>query len=453
MGTTEVAITLPRPARSFGSGALRSLSGFAVVLALGTVLLMVPAATADGETTVVEALYTAVSAVCVTGHVIYDTQAHWSLMGEIVILVLIQVGGLGYMMGTTVILWAMGRQLGLRDRQLLRLYYGAPSLGETLSFARTIGLYTLAFEATGAIVLFGVFLGEGRGITESAWWAVFHSVSAFNNAGFHITGVDLVPYRDNPVVLVTVALLVIFGGLGAIPVLAFTRNWSWAPLPLDAKLIFLTTGVLLALGTAAYLILEWRNDETLGTVDPLYRPLLAFFQSAMPRTAGFSAIPVVELEDETKFLTIALMFIGGAAGSTAGGVKVGTFALLFFAILATFRGRDEATVLRRQIPERIIRQAIVIALSAIAVVFGFTFTLTLVSDEASFIDVMFDGVSALATVGLSTGPASRGSDLVHLVYIAAMLIGRFGPLALVLEMNRQRKRSTYRTPEDSIRLG
>jgi trk system potassium uptake protein TrkH len=164
-------------------------------------------------------------------------------------------------------------------------------------------------------------------------------------------------------------------------------------------------------------------------------------------------VPIAELEDHTKFLTIALMFVGGAAGSTAGGIKVGTFSLLFVAMLATFRGRDEATVLRRQIPERIIRQAIVIALSGIAVVFGFTFTITLASEGEEFMNVFFDTVSALGTVGLSTGPASRGGDLVHLLYIAAMLVGRFGPLVLVLEMNRQRKRSTFHVPEDSIRLG
>jgi trk system potassium uptake protein TrkH len=454
MGTREIQIQTVAPARSLGSGTLRSLSGFAVLLAVGTLLLMVPAATVEGRSTEpIEALFTAVSAMCVTGHVIHETQLHWSFFGEVVILLLIQIGGLGYMMGTTVLLWALGRQMGMRDRQLLRLYYGAPSMGETLSFARTIGLYTLAIEGMGAIVLFFVFLGDGREIQESLWWSVFHSVSAFNNAGFSITGADIVPYREDPVVLLTLSFLVILGGLGAVPVLALARRRSWDRLPLDNKLIFLMTGILLAGGMAAYLALEWRNAATLGTVDAAHRPLLAFFQATMPRTAGFSAVPVIDLNDETKFLTIALMFIGGAAGSTAGGVKVGTFALLFVAILATFRGRDEAIILRRKIPERIIRQSIVIALSAIAVVVGFTFSIVLASGDEEFLDVMFDTVSALGTVGLITGPASRGSDLVHLLYILAMLVGRFGPLVLVLEMNKLRRRSTFKAPEDSIRLG
>ncbi len=454
MGTTEITIRELRPSRAIGSGSLRSLSGFAIALAVGTGLLMLPAAAESGESTsLVEALFTATSALCVTGHVVFDTQGHFTAFGEVIILLLIQVGGLGYMLGTTVILWALGRQMGMRDRQLLRLYYGAPSMGETLSFARTIALYTFAFESVGALILWGRFLADGRPVGEAAWWGVFHSVSAFNNAGFSVTGNDLVPYQSDYVALSTVAVLVIFGGLGAIPVLALAKGRSWRRLPLDNKLIFLTTGALLVGGTVVIGALEWTNEATIGAVGEGNRGFLAFFQAVMPRTAGFSAVPVDMLHDETKFVTIALMFIGGAAGSTAGGVKVGTFSLLLVAMLATFRGRDEAIILRRQIPERVIRQALVIALGGIAIVFAFTLALTIAADGETFLDVMFDTVSALGTVGLSAGPTARGNLGVEILTILAMLMGRFGPLVIVLEMNRQRKKSTYRAPEDSIRLG
>ncbi|MCA9830690.1 MAG: potassium transporter TrkG [Dehalococcoidia bacterium] len=454
MGTTEIIVRELRPSRAIGSGSLRSLSGFAIALAVGTGLLMLPTAAAAGRTTTfIEALFTATSALCVTGHVVFDTQAHFSGLGEVIILLLIQVGGLGYMLGTTVILWAMGRQMGMRDRELLRLYYGAPSMTETLSFARTIALYTFAFEGVGALILWGRFLADGRPVGEAAWWGVFHSVSAFNNAGFSVTGNDMVPYQTDYVALSTIAILVIFGGLGAIPVLTLMRHRSWRRLPLDNKLIFMTTSALIVGGTLVFGALEWTNQATIGAVDPGHRGFLAFFQAVMPRTAGFSAVPIDMLHDETKFFTIALMFIGGAAGSTAGGVKVGTFSLLLVAMLATFRGRDEAIVLRRQIPDRVIRQALVIALGGIAVVFAFSMALTIASDGETFIDVMFDTVSALGTVGLSTGPTARGNTGVEVLTILAMLVGRFGPLVIVLEMNRQRRKSTYRAPEDSIRLG
>lgn len=453
-GQAEIRLATLAPARVFGSGTFRALSGFAILLVAGTLLLMIPAATAEGrETSPVEAFYTAVSAICVTGHVIHETQLHWTRAGEAIILLLVQLGGLGYMMGTTVLLWALGRQMGMRDRQLLLLYYGAPSIGETLGFARAIGLYTLAIEATGAVVLFSVFLADGHSLSESTWWAVFHSVSAFNNAGFSITGADIAPYREDPVVLLTLVCLVILGATGAIPVLTIARLRSWDRLPLDTKLIVAAMSALLLIGTVAFLLLEWGNEATLGSVDSAHRPLLALFHATMPRSAGFSAFPVVDLNDESKLLTIVLMFIGGAAGSTAGGVKVGTFSLLLVAMLATFRGNDDAVILRRRISPRTIRQATVIALSAIATVFGFTLTLVTLSNESEFLDVLFDTVSALATAGLATGPASRGGDAVNLVYIAAMLIGRFGTLVLALEMNRLRKRSIYRVPEDSIRLG
>lgn len=442
-----------RRLRGPGSGISQIIGGFGIVLATGFLLLMLPLSSETGEWAhPKDALFTAVSAICVTGLVVHDTQAHWSAFGEGVVLLLIQVGGLGYMLGTTVVLWAFGRQLGLRDRNMLRLYYGAPSMKETLSFARGVGLFTLTFEGLGAAILAGAFLVEGHDPGEAAWWGVFHAVSAFNNAGFNVTGADMLPFSGNPVILLTLTALIVAGGLGFLPLATLKNRRSFRRLPLDSKLIFATTGVLLVVGTLFLGVFEWRNEGTLGAMPAEDRPAVALFHSANARTAGFSAFDVGALHDESKVSTIGLMFVGGAAGSTAGGLKVGAFAMLFAVMLTTLRGRDEVSIFRRQIPAAIVRQATTLALYFVALVFGFSLALTLTSEQ-TFIDTVFEAMSALGTVGFSAaGTPLFGTDG-HIVLIAAMLFGRFSPLMLVLYMSQPRRKLTYHHPSDSVRLG
>ncbi len=262
-----------RKFRGPGSGISQIMAGFGMVLGAGFLLLMLPLASESGDwANPKDALFTAVSAICVTGLVLHDTQAHWSTFGEVVILLLIQVGGLGYMLGTTVVLWAFGRQLGLRDHNMLRLYYGAPSMRETLSFARGVGLFTLMFESAGASVLSIAFLVDGHGTGEAIWWGVFHAVSGFNNAGFNVTGADMVPFAGNPVVLLTLTVLIVAGGLGFLPLATLKNRRSFRRLPLDSKLIFVTTGALLLAGTLFVCAFEWGNNETLGAIPQGNRP-------------------------------------------------------------------------------------------------------------------------------------------------------------------------------------
>lgn len=442
-----------RPFKGPGSGISQILAGFGIVLAAGFLLLMLPVASESREwSNPKDALFTAVSAICVTGLVVHDTEAHWSAFGEAVILGLIQIGGLGYMLGTTVVLWAFGRQLGLRDRNMLRLYYGAPTMAETLSFVRGIGLFTLGFEAAGAAVLTGAFLVDGHEPGEALWWGVFHAVSGFNNAGFNITGADMVPFAGNPVVLLTLTTLIVAGGLGFLPLAALKRRRSLRRLPLDSKLIFVTTAGLLVAGTLFIGAFEWRNERTLGAIPVEDRPVVALFHSANARTAGFSALDVGALEDQSKVSTIGLMFVGGAAGSTAGGLKVGAFAMLFAVMIATLRGRDEVSVFRRQIPTAIIHQATTLALYFVALVFGFSLALTMTSGQ-DFLDTIFEAMSALGTVGFSAAGTPVFGGTGHLVLIVAMLVGRFSPLMLVLYMSQPRRKLMYHHPADSVRLG
>lgn len=443
----------PRRAATLGSGSLRVLLGFGTLLAIGTVLLVLPAAAEDGTATnPLDALFTAVSAMCVTGLVVFDTQQHWSLFGEIVIAVLMQIGGLGYMMGATLIFWVFGRRMGLRDQHLLRLYYGAPSVSEALGFMKTVALYAALFQVLGAVLLWIAFSRTGVGADTSIWWGIFHSISSFNNAGFNVTGTDLVPWANDPFLLLTVAILIIAGGLGSVPVVMLLSRRSPARLPLDTRLILLTTLALLLIGTVYLAAAEWTNEATFERVNPFHRVVLAFFQSATPRTAGFSAVDTGAMTDQAKFLQVGLMFVGGSAGSAAGGLKVGTFSVLLLAMLATFRGRSEIVGLGRRVDAMLIRQALTLALLFVAIVFGLTFVLLTVSD-APFIDVLFEAQSALSTVGLSSGLTPHWNAFGKVMLILGMLFGRFGPLVLVLEMTRSRPAVPRHAPEDSIRLG
>jgi trk system potassium uptake protein len=453
MGSYNMDLRSPPRAKKTGSGALNVVAGFAIVLLAGTVLLTLPFSTErQGLGDVYESFFTAVSAICVTGLVVVETSQHWTFWGELWIALLIQIGGLGYMMGTSVVFWMLGQRLGVRDQYFMRLYYGAPTFAETFVFARRIALFAFVVEATGALLLYLAFVRAGVGWDTSVWWSIFHSISAFNNAGFAVTGNDMIVFRNDPFVLLTISSLVIIGGIGAVPILAILRLRSFHRLSLDSKIIFATTGVLILTGFVFYLVVEGGNDQTLATTPVAERPVVALFQSAVPRTAGFSAIHIEDLHEETKWFTVGLMFIGGAAGSTAGGIKVGTFTILLFALWSSARGRERVVAFGRQIPQKVILQALTIALIAVAGVFFASLVLIRVS-EFREIDVLFEMVSALGTVGLTTGLSMEADNLGRAVLIVGMLLGRFGPLLLVLEMNRPRQRSTFQLPEDSIRMG
>ena len=454
-GTLNLTVRRPHPARALGSGTARVVMGFGAILLTGTLLLMLPAASADGESTrAPDALFTAVSAICVTGLVVVETQTHWSFFGEAVIALLIQVGGLGYMVGTSLVLWALGRRLGVRDQHMLRLYYGAPTVSEAVDFAKTVVKYAIGLEIVGAIVLYFCFLFADVPASTSVWWAIFHSLSAFNNAGFAVTGADMVPFAGNAAILLTISFLVIAGGIGSVPLVVLARRRSVRGLPLDTRLILVTTVALLVVGTAYLAVFEWSNMGTFERVSEPKRAVLAFFQATMPRTAGFSAVDVGQMHDESKFLQVGLMFIGGAAGSTAGGIKVGTFSVLFIAIVATVRGRNDIVGFGRRVPAMVIRQALTLSLIMVAATFGLaTFLLIVSNGEHEFIDVLFEAQSALSTVGLSGGITASFGDVGRGALIVGMLVGRFGPLVLVLEMTRTRARRTVHLPEDSIRLG
>ena len=419
-------------------------------------MLLLPFATAPGASTdLITALFTATSAVCVTGLVVVDTGTHWSPFGQAVILVLIQVGGFGFMTGSTLVFFLLvGRRTGLRDRVLVQASTGEASLGSVTSVVRRVALFTVVIEVSGAILLGLAFFARGEAPLHALISGVFHSISAFNNAGIDLMGGfrSLTEYADDPAVLSIIASLIVLGALGFAIVGDVASKRRWQRFALETKVVLLTFIGLFVGGAVLLGAFEWNNPATLGGLEPTDRVVNAVFMSAAARTAGFNSIPTDGLLDVSLLIMIPLMFIGGASGSTAGGIKVNTFMVLLIAILSTARGEPSATALGRRIPHAVVYRAMAVALLSVAVVFGVTLGLEL-TGEGSLIDRAFEAVSALATVGLSTGLTGALPPSAHLLLAAAMFAGRLGPLTLVLALTARARRVSHRPAVETLRIG
>jgi trk system potassium uptake protein TrkH len=445
--------SIRRPARR--PAAVLAL-GFLVLIALGGTLLTTPLASAAGTWThPLTAFFTATSAVCVTGLVVVDTADHWSAFGQVVILLLIQAGGLGFMAGSTLIMFLrVTRRTALRDRIVAAETVGVADLGSVRRVVRRIALFAFATEAAGALVLAALFLATGSPPGQAAWFGVFHAVSAFNNAGFDVLGgfTGFTAYNRDGLLLLVLATLVVIGGLGYAIVadLAVTRRWS--RLALETRLVVLATAILLVTGTVALAWFEWSNPATLGPMSAADKVANAAFQSAAFRTAGFSSIAVGGMAMQSLFLAIGLMFIGTASGSTGGGIKVNTFAVLLATVVSTVRGREAVEAFGRRLPQAIVARALSVAVLSFSAVFLVGLVLTAQSG-LPFTDTLFEATSAVATVGATTGitPALAPPSLV--VLALAMFLGRLGPLTVVLALTSREHPRGYAYPVESVRIG
>jgi trk system potassium uptake protein TrkH len=446
-----------RPRREPLPPALVLILGFAAMIAIGTLLLMLPVASQSRSwTSPIDALFTATSAVCVTGLVVVDTATHWSAFGQVVILLLIQAGGFGFMVSSTLLLLLLvRRRTALRDRVLVQQSLGAPQLGNVNKLVRRVATFTIMFEAIGAVVLAGRFLAgpEAEGPMDAIWWGVFHSISAFNNAGFDLFGGfrSVTPFVHDSLVLGSLSALFVTGALGYAIVADLGEKRRWARLALETKVVTLTTFALVVLGAILIAGMEWTNPQTLGPLSEPERAVNALFHSAT-RTAGFSAVHTGAFLEPTLFAVMALMFIGGASGSTGGGIKVNTFSVLLIAILSTARGRPSAEAFGRRVEHEVVYRALSVALLSIAFVFVIGLALSLTAD-APFVDVIFEAVSAFGTVGLSTGITPELGPLPRLILVLAMFAGRLGPLTLVLALAAQRHAVSFRPAVESMRIG
>ncbi|MGE0879273.1 MAG: TrkH family potassium uptake protein [Acidimicrobiia bacterium] len=428
---------------------------FFVTSLLGTVLLMLPVSTQTGRAApFTTALFTSTSATCVTGLSVVDTPGYWSGFGHVVILGLIQVGGLGIMTLTSLLVIVMSRRLGIRQRVIAAAQTGSLRLGDVKRLVVGVVKMTVAVEAVVAAVLFVRFWStHDEPFGRAVWLGVFHAVSAFNNAGFALFSDNLVAYRTDAVVLLVVAAAVVIGGLGY-PVwrqiaAAPLRPRSW---DLHAKVTTLATVALLVAGWGLFTWFEWTNHATFGplsTVDSLANGL---FHSVSTRTAGFNAVDMAGLDEASHLLTMILMFIGGGSGSTAGGIKVSTFALLGWVMWAEVRGESDVDVFRRRIPTDVQRQALTVALMAVGGTVGASMLLLALTPfplEA----IVFEAVSALGTVGLSTGITPELSVPARLIVTLLMFVGRVGPPTVFAALVLRERQRAYRHPQERIIIG
>jgi trk system potassium uptake protein len=451
-----VSLRPPRARRRSINPALALILGFAAFTLVGTLVLMLPwASVDDGSVGFTAALFTATSAVCVTGLVVLDTGTAWTGFGQGVILFLIQAGGFGFMTSATLLLlFLLGHRASLQQRLLLGQTMGGGLPGRVIQIVKRIALVTISLEAIGVAVLFPRMRQE-MDTGEALWWSVFHSVSAFNNAGFDLVGGyrSLIPYYTDVWIISTIGVLAVLGAVGY-TVLADTvgTRGSWRRMSVDTKLVLSATIGFLFLASAFVFFAEVTNPATFGARDWPARILDSIFYAATPRTSGFTTIPMSEVNDETAFFTMALMFIGGGSGSTAGGIKIQTFMLLFFAILAAVRNREQVIAFGREVPITLVFRALAVALLSIALIFSSALLVT-ITEEFTFIEILFEIVSAYGTVGLSMGITPELGDISRIIVAATIFVGRLGPLALVLALAGYAARHTVRYAPENVKIG
>lgn len=444
-----------RRADRFQHPAKAIVGGFAGAVAVGAGLLSLPMATESGRRApLVDALFTATSAVCVTGLTTVDTGTYWSAFGEAVILVLIQVGGLGIMTLATLLTLLVSRRLGLGARFLAQAETKSLDLNNVRRVIARIVTFSLVSEAIAAVILavrFAVGYHERPG--SAIYHGVFHAVSAFNNAGFSTNGDNLSRYVTDPWICLTVAFAVILGGIGFPVVFELAKRWRtparWSVM---TRLSLGITAILLTAGTVTFTVAERANPKTLGGLSAPAKLLAGFFASSVARTAGFNTVDIGALKPESLLCTDVLMFIGGGSGGTAGGVKITTFGVLAFVIWAEMRGLSNVNIGNRRIPASNQRQALAIALLGVGTVTMSTFALLSMSGF-SLDAVLFEAISAFGTVGLSTGITPKLTSGAQLLLAALMFVGRTGPLTLASALALRERAPRYELPEERTIVG
>ena len=436
--------------------------GFAFLILTGAILLMLPVASTGDNLGFVDAIFTSTSAICVTGLTVVDTGEAFSRFGQVIILILIQAGGLGIMTVSTLFLLLAGRRPGLTGQMVIQDTFTHSRELSPLAILKEVILFTSIIEGVGILVMFFYFLPE-NGIRQALFEAVFHSVSAFCNAGFSLFSESFVGYRESWTLNLVISFLIVAGGLGFLVLSELKRHFpfkprTWARLSLHTKLVLSTTAILLVSGTLLILLTEWHN--TLGALSVPGRFLSSFFQAVSARTAGFNTLSIGNMANETLFVLILLMFVGASPGSCGGGIKTTSLAALAVLGMSRFRGQEHTQIFGRKISEGSVKKAVSVVMLSTMVVCAGIIALQMteiggvshVQSRGKFLELFFEVVSAFGTVGLSTGITGGLSALGKITITGIMFVGRLGPLLIGVAVSR-RSLSTYYYAEESVMVG
>ena len=430
---------------------------FALIILTGTLLLMTPAASRSGVPCSFRgALFTATSATCVTGLTLFDTWTQWSGFGQIVILTLIEIGGLGFMSAASIFVFVLRRRVGMKQRLVMAQSLSVDDMSGVVKLQKTVLKGSLCIQGIGAVILTLRFWPD-VGLPRAAWWGVFHSISAFCNAGFDIMGVyhpgsSVMPYNTDYIVCLTLMALVVLGGLGFFVWEEVARVRSFKKLSVYTKLVLMITGSLLIFGTVVFALLEWNNPGTLGGMAWHHKLLNAAFQSVTVRTAGFISVDQAALTDAGKAVSTVLMLIGGSSGSTAGGMKTVTLLVMLLFLWSRFRGRNTVMVFKKTIPNSQVLDALTISAVMLSLaIFGGVFISA--TSGFGFTDALYESASAIATVGLSAAGTANMSIAAQYLIILYMYFGRVGVLTIALGFLEDKMPERFRYAETKLIIG
>lgn len=433
--------------------------GFASVILTGAILLTLPTSSVNGSmTNFIDALFTSTSAVCVTGLVVLDTGIYWSLFGQIVIICLIEIGGLGFMALSTIFAMVLGKRISLRERLVMQEAYNTFSLQGIISHVRYMLFFTIAVQFTAALILMTQFIPK-FGTAKGIFFGLFHAISAFNNAGFDLLGnyTSVTVLNTNKVVLLTLAGLINIGGLGYLVwreiIQGYRRKRKLKNFSLQAKVVLMISGILVIGGTLFILIFEWNNPATMAHMSFSDKLTNAYFSATTPRTAGFNSISTTDMTPASTLITMAYMFIGGSPGSTAGGVKTTTFGIVIFTLLSVLKGREDTEVFKRRLAKSTVYRAMAVFMLGITVVMTGVMVLSIFEPGATFERILYEVLSAFGTVGLTQGLTPGLSSVSKITLTIIMYLGRVGPLTVMLALAGRQQTIKIKYPEGKLLIG
>jgi trk system potassium uptake protein TrkH len=426
------------------------VSGYFVIIMIGSLLLMLPVATTDGQGLgAIDAVFTATSATCVTGLIVVNTKEAFTIFGSTVIMLLIQIGGLGIMSMSTLFAFVVGKKISLKERLIIQEDLNQYQISGMVRLVQYLLGFTFAIEGTAAVILF-LRLSQDYPFWRAIYLSIFHAVSAFNNAGFDLFGSSLESFTGDITINFVIMALIILGGIGFGVMMEAYNRIKFKKSTLQTKIVIVMTLALLVFGFITFFILEYNN--TLNGLPLLDKILGAMFLSVTPRTAGFNTVPTGALKQSSLFLIIVLMFIGASPGSTGGGIKTTTFGVILVTMKNMITGKEDMEIYNRRFEKQIIYKAFTITMLAAGLVI-LTTTLLLIIEDFPFIDILFETVSAFGTVGLSTGITGQLSKISRVLITITMFAGRVGPLTLAVAIGEKQRKGTYHYPTEKVMVG